>query len=49
MNIERKTDATSVRLQQALVLYHVQLINDDSGCEKRAGAFKIQKETILIQ
>lgn len=31
--IDKNTEATSVRLQQALLLYHVQLIKLDSGCE----------------
>jgi len=33
VNIDKKTEATSVRLQQALLLYQVQLIKLDSGCE----------------
>ena len=31
--LKEKTEATSVRLQQALLLYQVQLIKLDSGCE----------------
>ena len=38
VNIFKKTDATSVRLQQALLLYQVQLIRLDSGCENRFSA-----------
>jgi hypothetical protein len=39
VNIDINTDATSVRLQQLLDLYHVQLIKLESGCENRLSAF----------
>jgi hypothetical protein len=38
VNIDKKTEATSVRLQHALLLYQVQLIKDDSGCENLSSA-----------
>ncbi|RNA17137.1 hypothetical protein BpHYR1_034564 [Brachionus plicatilis] len=33
VNMFSKTEATSVRLQHAFALYHVQLIKLDSGCD----------------
>lgn len=38
VNMSANTEATSVRLQQALLLYQVQLIKLDSGWEKRFSA-----------